>query len=89
MTEGRPALVDQGGPDSAKALRLAAALESASEHPLGRAIVTAAGERGMHLPTVKNFRSIAGYGIEGEVVSRVGNMAPKRGRHNGATSGAA
>ena len=36
LTEGRPTLVDQGGPDPAKALRLAAALESASEHPLGR-----------------------------------------------------
>ncbi|MBU2857566.1 HAD family hydrolase, partial [Acidithiobacillus ferrooxidans] len=63
LAQGRPALVDQGAPDSAKALRLAAALESASEHPLGRAIVTAAGERGIHLPTVKNFRSIAGDGI--------------------------
>ncbi|AEM46895.1 heavy metal translocating P-type ATPase [Acidithiobacillus ferrivorans SS3] len=78
LTEGRPALVDQGGPDPATALRLAAALESASEHPLGRAIVTAAGERGIHLPTVKNFRSIAGYGIEGEVEGRMVRVGARR-----------
>jgi Cu+-exporting ATPase len=78
LTEGRPALVDQGGPDPAEALRLAAALESASEHPLERAIVSAADERDMHLPMVKNFHSIAGYGIEGEVKGRMVRVGARR-----------
>jgi Cu+-exporting ATPase len=78
LTEGHPALVDQGGDAPETALRLAAALESASEHPLGRAIVAAAGERGMNVPAVKAFRAIAGYGVEGEVEGRMVRVGARR-----------
>ncbi len=53
-------------------LTLTAAAESHSEHPLGKAIVACAGERGLTLPTVTDFRMTAGKGIaartEGEVL---------------------
>jgi len=68
LTEGRPVVsrVVALGPDGeAGALRLAAALERRSEHPLAHAILTAAG--GRSLPPVTGFRSAAGRGAEGEI----------------------
>jgi len=47
-------------------LSIAAAVESDSEHPLARAIVTAAGERG-EIATATDFRSITGRGVEATV----------------------
>lgn len=70
LTEGRPSLSNIGGPSPDEALCLAAALESASEHPLGKAIVTAAEERGIVLPVAEDFRSIVGDGIEGMIEGR-------------------
>ncbi len=70
LTEGKPTLVDSAGPAADEALRLAAALESASEHPLGRAIVSAAQERGLDLPAAEDFRAVAGHGIEGRIEGR-------------------
>ncbi|HEU5236999.1 MAG TPA: heavy metal translocating P-type ATPase, partial [Pyrinomonadaceae bacterium] len=59
LTEGRPALVsiqtDDGFEDSA--LRLAASLERASEHPLANAIVSAAESRGLSLADVEQFQA--------------------------------
>jgi Cu+-exporting ATPase len=46
-------------------LTLLAALESASEHPLARAIVRAAEARGLSLPPVEEFRALPGLGAEG------------------------
>jgi Cu+-exporting ATPase len=51
-----------------EALRLAAALEQNSEHPLARAVVGAAG--GGELPSVVNFKALPGHGVEGEVDGR-------------------
>jgi len=51
-------------------LRLAAAVEAGSEHPLGEAIVRAASHRGLALPTVTGFAAIAGHGIQGTVEGR-------------------
>ena len=48
-------------------LRLVAALEARSEHPLAAAIVNAAHERGIALPTATEFRAFPGQGIEGRV----------------------
>jgi len=48
-------------------LALAAAVESDSEHPLARAIVNAALERGVDVPRASGFRSIAGRGVEADV----------------------
>jgi Cu+-exporting ATPase len=48
-------------------LRLVGALEDASEHPIARAIASAARERVGSLPAVESFRSNAGLGVEGKV----------------------
>ena len=48
-------------------LALAAAAESASEHPLARAIVREADTRGINVPTPKRFRTNAGLGVEAVV----------------------
>ena len=50
-------------------LRLAASVESASEHPLARAIVRSAEERNISLTPVVDFRAIPGGGAEGRVQS--------------------
>ena len=78
LTEGRPVLVDliESTPD--EALRLAAALEGGSEHPLARAIVGAAQEKGLDLPKVTDFRAIAGHGIEGRVDDRLIRVGARR-----------
>ena len=52
--------------DERAVLRLAAAAETESEHPLGRAIVEAARDEGP-LPAASGFRSITGRGVEAEV----------------------
>jgi P-type Cu2+ transporter len=52
--------------DDDRVLATAAAVESDSEHPLARAIVTAAKERGA-VPDASGFRSMSGRGVEAEV----------------------
>lgn len=65
------------------ALRLAASVEAPSEHPIGRAIVQHARERGITLSSVDAFRALAGEGVEGIVegrrvsVRRDGTMAAR------------
>jgi Cu2+-exporting ATPase len=51
-------------------LALAAAVESDSEHPLARAIVAAAKDRGLSIPVAARFRAIAGRGVEATVDSQ-------------------
>jgi Cd2+/Zn2+-exporting ATPase len=51
-------------------LRLAAAVESRSEHPLAKTIVQAAHNRGLELPTSTGFRAIPGQGVEGHLDDR-------------------
>jgi len=67
VTTGQMALVQvvaEPGQDPDELLRLAAAAESGSEHPLGRAIVRAAGHP---LPPVEAFAATAGLGVRGRV----------------------
>ncbi len=52
------------------ALRLAAAVERDSEHPIARAIVASAAERRLELPPVSDFNAIPGQGVEALVGSR-------------------
>ena len=78
LTEGRPVLVDMVAPEPDAALRLAAALEASSEHPLGRAVVSAASEKGMDLPEVTEFRAVAGHGIEGRIGGRLVRVGARR-----------
>jgi len=65
ITEGRMRLVDRlaSGTDSSELLLIAGAAESASEHPLAQAIARAAAAEN-ELPTVSEFRSHAGLGVE-------------------------
>lgn len=70
LTEGRPRLTEikaWSGFSEEVLLRFAAAVESHSEHPLGRAVVQGAGERGIDIAEVENFNSTSGAGIEGIV----------------------
>ncbi|WP_420853220.1 heavy metal translocating P-type ATPase [Stella humosa] len=73
LTAGRPtvtALLPAPGFDEVELLRLAAAVERGSEHPIGHAIVTAAAARGIALPAVADFHSPTGKGAEGTVEGR-------------------
>jgi Cu+-exporting ATPase len=65
VTEGSIQLVENGLP--AEALRLAGAVEDASEHPVGRAVARAARERFGALPAVQSFRNVPGHGVSGVV----------------------
>ena len=70
LTEGRPAVtavVPAEGFEEAEVLRLAAAVEKPSEHPLAEAIVRAAEARGLAIPKVMGFDSPTGKGAYGMV----------------------
>ena len=72
VTEGRPAVVDIAlaptyGEGAEHLLRLLAALEASSEHPLGEAIVAHARQRGIALPSATSFESQTGQGVTGVV----------------------
>src|SRR6185369_7676475 len=73
LTIGKPKVTmfeDAGIVDDETALRLAASLEQASEHPLAAAFVAAANERGLKLSPVTEFRSVTGKGVVGLVDGR-------------------
>jgi Cu+-exporting ATPase len=74
VTEGRMRLVDVvplNGATRADVLRLAGAVEDASEHPIGRAVAAAARAEVGVLPPVADFRSVSGEGVVGRVEDRV------------------
>jgi Cu+-exporting ATPase len=73
VTEGKPVVaevVSLNGVAADEVLRLAAAAEQFSEHPLARAIVTHARERGLSLPEPDSFSSEPGLGVEATVEGR-------------------
>jgi len=85
ITRGQPALTDVIANDDSgnsvraenELLRLAASAERGSEHPLGEALVRGAQQRGLELTEAKNFKAVAGYGIEADVDGRqllLGNL---------------
>ncbi|MFC3455142.1 heavy metal translocating P-type ATPase [Amycolatopsis speibonae] len=70
VTTGQMSLVAvhvADGVDEETALRLAGALENASEHPIAQAIARAARERTGELPAVEEFASLEGLGVQGIV----------------------
>jgi len=70
VTTGRMTLVDlvaAAGEDADEVLRLAGAVENASEHPIAQAIATAATERVGDLPRVEGFAAVPGLGVKGNV----------------------
>lgn len=79
LTEGKPQVTKTftaEGFSEADALRLAAALEQGSSHPLAHAILEKA--QGMTLPSVNGFRTLRGLGVSGEAEGRqllLGNRA--------------
>jgi P-type Cu+ transporter len=81
LTRGKPAVtrvVATNGMSDTDLLRLAAAAEVSSEHPLGEAIVNRAHELDLGLPKAERFQSITGKGIEARVEGRtllVGNRS--------------
>jgi Cu+-exporting ATPase len=72
LTFGKPLLTDlvvvDGKSDEAQILALVAGAETVSEHPLAKAVVEAAREKGLTLPPVEDFQAVPGRGI----VARVG-----------------
>ena len=69
ITAGKPALIDVI-PAESELLRLAAAAEAGSEHPLGEAIVREAVARELELPAVQAFQAWSGRGIEARIEGR-------------------
>ncbi len=73
LTEGRPTLTEVrplGDVTQDDLLRLAAAVEKGSEHPLAAAIVAGAAVRGLTVPSVADFSSVTGQGVVGRVEGR-------------------
>nr|WP_294003588.1 heavy metal translocating P-type ATPase [Sphingomonas sp.] len=81
LTEGKPKLIGietVGEVSDDDLLRLSAAVEAQSEHPLAHAIVTAAKERGLSVPPVDDFASQTGLGVSAMIEGRdvvLGNAA--------------
>ncbi|WP_283785951.1 heavy metal translocating P-type ATPase [Bermanella sp. WJH001] len=70
ITLGAPKVTDvvlAGEFDEDTVLKLAATLESGSEHPLAMAIVESAQESGLSMGKASNFKAIAGHGVQAEV----------------------
>lgn len=73
VTTGKMALVDvvtEPGVDRPELLRLAGALEDASEHPIAQAIARAAVQETGPLPAVEEFANVEGRGVQGVVEGR-------------------
>jgi len=73
LTLGRPVLTDvrvTDGFTESDLLRLVAAVESRSEHPIAQAIVEAAQARGLQLPEMSGFNALPGFGAEALVDGR-------------------
>ncbi len=72
LTEGRPAVTDVFvlGGSGDEMLRLAAAVQATSEHPLAKAFVAAAEARGLTLPAASDFRAEVGRGVTATVEGR-------------------
>ncbi|MFI0815028.1 heavy metal translocating P-type ATPase [Streptomyces sp. NPDC021098] len=75
LTEGTPRVTEVrplpgAGLDEDALLRLAAAAERPSEHPLGRAVVDAATGRGIRVPDAEGFGSAPGLGVSATVEGR-------------------
>jgi Cu2+-exporting ATPase len=72
LTKGQPTVHDVAttGLTTDELLALAAAAESDSEHPLARAIVKAAEDRGLSIPAATDFRSSTAVGVAARVAGR-------------------
>ncbi len=91
LTEGRPSVTDviaAAGVEAVEILRLAAAADAQSEHPLATAVVAAAKQRALAVETPSHFEAVPGHGVQATVGGRtvlVGNG--KLLARNGVTTG--
>ncbi|HSE42753.1 MAG TPA: heavy metal translocating P-type ATPase [Acidobacteriota bacterium] len=67
LTEGRPQVQSVIGDDEATVLKIAAAMEKKSEHPLATAILGAAQQKNFEIPEATEFQSITGKGVVGKI----------------------
>lgn len=70
LTSGKPKLVairSDDGMSERDLLKMAAAAEKFSEHPLGRAAVQAASDRGIELPDPESFEALPGLGVRARI----------------------
>ncbi|WP_437186619.1 heavy metal translocating P-type ATPase [Planctomicrobium sp. SH668] len=73
LTVGKPSvtqIVPLGGHSEEEILRLAAAIERFSEHPIAHAIVQAAEGRGIQIPSCDHFATVTGGGVSGRVAGK-------------------
>jgi len=73
LTTGRPEVAEIApvhGVTEKELLTLAAAVEFPSEHPIAKAIVRAASQYGLELPSVSDFLAIPGQGVQGRIDGR-------------------
>lgn len=80
LTEGKPELIELEAVSDTEdeLLGVAAAVEAASEHPLAKAVMTAALERGIDLPPLDHFEAVPGRGVRAALKNQavvVGNIA--------------
>jgi Cu+-exporting ATPase len=81
LTLGRPALTDlqvTRGREEAEVLRLVAAVEASSEHPVAQAIVDAAKSRELSIPSAEAFESTPGFGVAAQVEDRTVQVGADR-----------
>ena len=85
LTEGKLTLTDVfTDKDESELLQLSAAAERGSEHPIGKAVVKAAKERGVDIATPRAFKAVTGHGILAQVGENrvvIGNLPLIR-QHN-------
>ena len=79
LTEGKVTLTDiLTDKDESELLQLSAAAERGSEHPIGKAVVQAAEERGLDIGTPSGFEAVTGHGIIAQVGKNsvvIGNLS--------------
>ncbi|MEM9996270.1 MAG: heavy metal translocating P-type ATPase [Bacteroidota bacterium] len=81
LTLGQPRLTDLdvgAGADPDEVLRLVAAVEAQSEHPIARALVEAAKERGLAVPPAADVEAVPGFGVRGTVEGRTVEVGAER-----------
>ena len=81
LTEGKPkvvGIIPFEGHKEDLLLRLAAGLERASEHPLASAIVAGAEDRGLEIPSAKDFQSVTGQGVRARVDGKLVELGNRK-----------
>lgn len=70
LGEHRVVAIQAAGISEEEALRLAAAVEGDSEHPVARAIIESARQRGVAVPYAEGFEAVPGHGLRAKVDGR-------------------